>query len=102
MIIASYHGFRSPRWAICPVCPTQTRDITSSGRARTGSGCGRGGFGSVAPCPSSDTAMITTKDRQYRTAENADHGSTGAGAWQNKSENPDPADQASRLVIEWT
>src|SRR5215472_10145032 len=30
-----------------------------------------------------------------------DHGS-GAGAWQNKSESPDPADQGRRLVVEWT
>src|SRR5499425_2110938 len=30
-----------------------------------------------------------------------DHGSGGAGAWQNKSENLDPADQGRRLV-EWT
>jgi len=36
MIIASYHDFWSLLQAICPVCPTQTRDITSSGRPRTG------------------------------------------------------------------
>lgn len=29
-----------------------------------------------------------------------DHGSLDAGGWRNKS--PDPADQASRLIIEWT
>jgi hypothetical protein len=52
MIKATYHDFRLLRWAICPVCPTQTRDITSSGWARTGSGGGRDGFGFGMPCPS--------------------------------------------------
>src|SRR5262249_23269827 len=31
-----------------------------------------------------------------------DHGAGASGAWQNKAENPGPADQAPRLVIEWT
>src|SRR5215475_5185390 len=31
-----------------------------------------------------------------------DHGSGGAGAWRNKSENPRPVDQAPHLIIEWT
>jgi hypothetical protein len=31
----SCHDFGLLRWAICPVCPAQTRDITSLGRART-------------------------------------------------------------------
>jgi hypothetical protein len=31
-----------------------------------------------------------------------DHGGLADGAWRNKSEDPDPADQAARLVIEWT
>src|SRR5215813_7430850 len=32
----TYHDFRPLWWVICPVCPAQTRDITSSGWARTG------------------------------------------------------------------
>src|SRR5215471_18059695 len=40
MIISSYHDFRSLRRPICPVCPTQTRDITSSGWERTDGGGG--------------------------------------------------------------
>jgi len=32
-----------------------------------------------------------------------DHGDVAHGGWQNKSENPGPADQAHRLIIcEWT
>jgi hypothetical protein len=31
-----------------------------------------------------------------------DHGMLSSGAWRNKSENPDPADHAPRLIIEWT
>src|SRR5215470_8423962 len=46
MIMTTYHDFRSLWWAIRPVCPTKSRDITSSGWARTGSGGGRRGFGS--------------------------------------------------------
>src|SRR5215468_7276200 len=63
MIKATYHDFRLLRWVICPVCPTKSRDITSSGWARTGSGGGRGGFGSGAPCPSDHLPMITNKAR---------------------------------------
>src|SRR5215471_12498243 len=51
MIMTTYHDFRSLRWAIRPVCPTKSRDITSSGWAQTGSGGRRGGFGSGAPWP---------------------------------------------------
>src|SRR5215470_12180926 len=48
MIIASYHDFRSLRRVICPVCPAQTRDITSSGgrgRAATDGGGRRAAVG---------------------------------------------------------
>ena len=41
-------------------------------------------------------------DIQYSAQPGQDHGSTGGGGWRNKSENPYPADQAPRLVIEWT
>src|SRR5215472_4528654 len=34
MIMTAYHDFRSFRWAICPVCPAQTRDITGLGAGR--------------------------------------------------------------------
>src|SRR5215468_2209207 len=60
MIKATYHDFRLLRWVICPVCPTQTRDITSSGWVRTGSGGGRAGFGFGLPCSTGGTPMIMT------------------------------------------
>src|SRR5215472_14637927 len=34
MIMTTCHDFWSLRWVICPVCPAQTRDITSSGWVR--------------------------------------------------------------------
>src|SRR5215471_20619566 len=61
MIMTTYHDFRSLRWAIRPVCPTKSRDITSSGWARTGNGGGRGGFGSGTPCPNDRLAMIMNR-----------------------------------------
>src|SRR5215471_4858090 len=45
MIVTTYHDFGLLRWVICPVCPTQSRDITSLGWARTGGGGRRGGLG---------------------------------------------------------
>src|SRR5262249_31373996 len=47
MIIPSCHDFRSLWWAVCPICPTQARDITSSDRGRPGE-YGAGGLGSAA------------------------------------------------------
>src|SRR5262249_36511073 len=41
MITTTFHEFWWVRWVICPVCPTQTRDITSSGSGRPAGG-GRG------------------------------------------------------------
>ena len=31
-----------------------------------------------------------------------DHGRVAPGGWRDKSENADPPEQASRLIIEWT
>jgi hypothetical protein len=66
------------------------------------------------PCPAILAETVSSSDFRPYEGENpngssfstgqaaCDHGSTGGGAWQNKSKNPAPADQASRLVIEWT
>src|SRR5215472_4985250 len=47
--MTSCHDFRSLRWVICPVCPTQTRDITSSGRTAADGG-GRRRTGRARRC----------------------------------------------------
>ena len=54
MIMTTYYDFRSLRWVICPVCPAQTRDITSSGWVRTGKAADGGGLplaAYVVMCP---------------------------------------------------
>src|SRR5215472_580608 len=68
MIMTTYHDFRSLRWAIRPVCPTQTRDITSSGWVRTGSGGGRAGFGFGLPCSNDQIPMIMARWRPVASA----------------------------------
>src|SRR5262249_57540069 len=68
MIKATYHDFRLLRWVICPVCPTQTRDITSSGWVRTGSGGGRAGFGFGLPCSNDQVPMIMARERPVASA----------------------------------
>src|SRR5215472_13889749 len=45
VILTTYHDFGLLWWVICPVCPTQSRDITSLGWARTGGGGRWGGLG---------------------------------------------------------
>src|SRR5215813_343629 len=56
---------------------------------------------SEAP-PSAPGSMIPGSSQSLRLKDSRDHGSTAGGAWQNKSENPSHADQALRLVVEWT
>src|SRR5215469_8778952 len=50
------HDFRPLRRVICPVCSAPTRDITSSGRTRTGGDGRRGDVGSSTPCPTDGTS----------------------------------------------
>src|SRR5215472_6563262 len=44
MIVTTYHDFGLLWWVICPVCPTQSRDITSLAWSRT---CGGGRWGGL-------------------------------------------------------
>src|SRR5215471_839413 len=64
MIVTTYHDFGLLWWVICPVCPTQSRDITSLGWARTGGGDRWGGFGGgwsgFVPAPGPGPAHSTS------------------------------------------
>lgn len=48
-------------------------------------------------------AVVTAHGRyRHDHAPELDRGTVIAGGWQNKTENPRPADQAPRLIVEWT
>jgi hypothetical protein len=55
----------------------------------------------VSPTATADSPMITVLAGSQSSPLD-DHGCAGSGRWHDKSENPSPADQTSRLVIEWT
>src|SRR5215472_3856615 len=99
--------------------PARTRDITGlrgTDRANRppkrpkvvisrhdhGSGGAGGCDAKSETAPGSSVSMIAGSSRSLRPKDPRDHGSTGGGGCNAKSEIPGPADQAPRLVIEWT